>query len=730
MPLRVRQGKITVFLPVTSESVYGGADFQYISYEYVYSNDDRDLMFAKSTDHGLSWTTTKLHGAWLDGNVYTQTSLTNAEGYLYLAYRYAADFDSIGEIRVERSTDSGSTWSQFSDIDGLTNDCQFPSITATASGDVVMVAFQYQWSANDIDVCYSYSADNGATWVKGNFLFSSYQDEKSVSLTSDGNGSIYAICKAGRFAEYSATGNLQPTSWSAITIVSDAWVGEGLVVNSRLSSGIYYPYVICTDARTKDISFSVYDTIAPLGSIIINSGDSYATLTDVTLTLTYADGGSGVNQVRYSNDGVSWSSWETAMQSKAWALTTGDGIKTVYYQIMDNAGQLVIYSDTILLDSTPPLGSIVINGGYSYAVSSDVNLVLTYSDSGSGVSQVRYGNDGFTWSDWASPSASKAWTLSSEDGLKTVYYQIKDNTGQTGNYTDTILLDTTAPTGSIVINADDSYATSTSVTLTVTFVDDGSGVNQVRFSNDGSIWSDWASPSETKSWSLSSGDGGKTVYYQISDYSGLISSTYSDTIVLQTHTPTPTPSSGNTNGGTSGSSSGSSTASKPTPSPTQTASPTPTPSANPAITIIHATVDKGGIVDLTLIGNITSIQITNAAIVTDQEASTITVSFTLNGEAGTGGFANVTIPKNAVPYGVTPVIYIDGQLCLNQGYTEDAGNYYVWYTTHFSTHRMSIVFKTPVQNGPITLWIAVPILAVAVFCIAVLTVVYKRKKRS
>jgi hypothetical protein len=45
-----------------------------------------------------------------------------------------------------------------------------------------------------------------------------------------------------------------------------------------------------------------------------------------------------------------------------------------------------------------------------------------------------------------------------------------------------------------------------------------------------------------------------------------------------------------------------------------------------------------------------------------------------------------------VPYGAIPTIYIDSQPVQNQGYTQDTYNYYVWYTTHFSTHQVTIQF--------------------------------------
>lgn len=96
------------------------------------------------------------------------------------------------------------------------------------------------------------------------------------------------------------------------------------------------------------------DKTAPRGSIIINSGDSEATSRSVTLTLTATDALSGVDKVRYSNDGV-WDTegWEAFSATKAWQLTTGNGDKTLYYQIMDKAGLASIdYSDMIYLNVT------------------------------------------------------------------------------------------------------------------------------------------------------------------------------------------------------------------------------------------------------------------------------------------------------------------------------------------------------------------------------------------
>jgi hypothetical protein len=87
----------------------------------------------------------------------------------------------------------------------------------------------------------------------------------------------------------------------------------------------------------------------------------------------------------------------------------------------------------------------------------------------------------------------------------------------------------------------------------------------------------------------------------------------------------------------------------------------------------------------------------NVAIASNLSTSITTLSFTVTGPSGTTGFGNVTIPKSVETYGTTPTIEIDGQPASSQGYTQDSNNYYVWYTTSFSTHKISIMFAETVS---------------------------------
>jgi hypothetical protein len=115
----------------------------------------------------------------------------------------------------------------------------------------------------------------------------------------------------------------------------------------------------------------------------------------------------------------------------------------------------------------------------------------------------------------------------------------------------------------------------------------------------------------------------------------------------------------------------------------------------------------------------------NVTIATNQSAKSTTVSFAVTGEIGTTGFSNITIPKSAVSYGTTPTIYIDNQPVQDQGYTQDAGNYYAWFTTHFSTHQVTIQFA----GYPLTATSSEHVITLTIIVIAavlVFTIVIKR----
>jgi eukaryotic-like serine/threonine-protein kinase len=92
-------------------------------------------------------------------------------------------------------------------------------------------------------------------------------------------------------------------------------------------------------------------------------------------------------------------------------------------------------------------------------------------------------------------------------------------------------------------------------------------------------------------------------------------------------------------------------------------------------------------------GNITATQFSNMTITPYAGNASTVVAFTLTGTSGTNGTGTIAIPKEAIPHGTIPKVYIDGVLAENQAYTQDDNYYYVTFSTHFSTHQIDITFS-------------------------------------
>jgi hypothetical protein len=203
------------------------------------------------------------------------------------------------------------------------------------------------------------------------------------------------------------------------------------------------------------------------------------------------------------------------------------------------SGRVSIERGIPLPDSDPPVGSIVIGDGGAFTNTTAVSLATAASDAVSGVNQVALSNDGTTWTT-RSYSAAQDWTLSPGDGTKTVWAKWLDGAGNWSTPTaGTIVLDTVAPIGSILIAAGAGTTNTTSVVVDVAASDATSGVSEVALSNDDAAWT-MRSYAASQSWVLVSGDGLKTVFAKWRDLAGHWSDPVSDTILLDTTVPATT----------------------------------------------------------------------------------------------------------------------------------------------------------------------------------------------
>jgi len=246
----------------------------------------------------------------------------------------------------------------------------------------------------------------------------------------------------------------------------------------------------------------VWISPAPSGTVTINSGDKATSSTSVTLTLTSAPGPakSPVKEMRVRNTEDAWGAWVPVKNTLAWTLSPGDGTKTVEVQFRDEAGATSgARTDTIVLDQTPPTGSVAISDGYHTTVTIFVTLYFSYLDLQSGVTDLRIRNEGGTWGNWLNAEEMKSWTLTDIGGIRTVEAQFRDAAGNVSEIAaDSIeyLADVVAPViDSLRVNAGRLYILPEEPLEFSVYGRDnlgGAGVEAFKVSfNGGGVWSDW-----------------------------------------------------------------------------------------------------------------------------------------------------------------------------------------------------------------------------------------------
>jgi len=237
--------------------------------------------------------------------------------------------------------------------------------------------------------------------------FQAYQFDNSATVPN-----VVGMTQADASAAITVAG----LAIGTITEQFSATVAAGTVLAQSPQAGI-------SAAFGSTVNLTVAKTIT--GSVVINGNRSATNNTNVTLALTWSN---GVVRMRFSDDGAHWTVWESLSATRAHTLPAGDGHKTVRVQFRDGAGNIsAAFSDYIRLDTAPPTGTIIVNGGALTTTSPAVTLGLTWADgAGSGVVRMRFSNDGAHWSAWEPQTTPRAWTLAGPIGYNTVRVQFRD----------------------------------------------------------------------------------------------------------------------------------------------------------------------------------------------------------------------------------------------------------------------------------------------------------------
>jgi hypothetical protein len=311
------------------------------------------------------------------------------------------------------------------------------------------------------------------------------------------------------------------------------------------TTGVYYSVITRATDRAGNHMVStpgnifMFDDVAPTQTFMINDGSKYTNSTNTKLMLDYSDTGSGVEFMSFSQDSENWSSWEDLVNIKSFNLSTGDSEKFVYFRVMDKAGNIgEPVFEQIILDTMPPQSSMTIADRGAYTNLKFVTLDLYAYDNFTGVWGMTFSNDMNHWSIWEPYTETKNYEITGADGLKTIYFKVRDLAGNIAIVSNIIVLDTTPPDSlKITINDGGAESNDAVVILNISAYDGLSGVGQISIRTLTQPWTDWEVFSNKKKYTLSSGNGQKIVYFRVMDKAGNIATPASASVNLNEPLP-------------------------------------------------------------------------------------------------------------------------------------------------------------------------------------------------
>ncbi len=499
----------------------------------------------------------------IEGGATTVTIARDSTGRLWTTWPHS------NQVRYSISDDNGTTWSAPAQLPGQVGntikDGQTPSADIPAvinlSGNIGIM-----WSDHDN---LPTNADNGfyftsiaagadptvgANWaakVKLPSIAGANDGERAdnhINMKVAEDGTLYAVTKTGKDTINCATNQDRPLVTLFKRTTAGVW---SIHLVSTVGDCGTRPQVILSDEL--DVVYVALTSPNGGGAIYLKSApmNGPEALKFRTADTTVQR---GVAFIRSATE----TQIDDATSSKQNA-TSASGLLVLANNL--TAGNRSYLHNRLVLaasDATDPVGTITIDGGAASTSSParTVSVAVPATDTGSGLSQVRISNLGTTDGNGVLNGAGsityayatpKSWTLTAGDGLKTVYAQWRDASGNwSAVSSDTIIYDSVALVGSVTIDDGAAFTNEIGVSLDVTATDAGSGVDNVRIANVGTLDVDGvlngagattSAYSTPKAWNVTAGNGTKTVYVQWQDGNGVWSAVQSDTIDLDTTDP-------------------------------------------------------------------------------------------------------------------------------------------------------------------------------------------------
>ena len=320
---------------------------------------------------------------------------------------------------------------------------------------------------------------------------------------------------------YHTSGTIDATM--RYSVDSGPWtVGSTVVVPApadHSNDGVHHIDYTATDDAGYSASGSCdvgIDTTAP--DVQASGSDALWHAHDVTVQLAATDGGSGVSSCQYSLDGGPWTGGSN-ITVPALADHSYDGTHTIQYRAVDFAGNASTPSSCqVLIDTTAP--HTTDNAPAANVWNRNFTVQLTPSDASGSQLTTYYRVDGGAWQTGTTTQLA-TWRRGGGDGIHLVDYYSVDQAGNVEAVrTATVGVEWSPPR--TTDDAPDGDQSS-DVTVTLTAVDDYSGVAATYWRLDSGAWQQGTSvlvpaPSD------GSNDGLHTICYYSVDNVGRVES--------------------------------------------------------------------------------------------------------------------------------------------------------------------------------------------------------------
>ncbi|MFA4906133.1 MAG: right-handed parallel beta-helix repeat-containing protein [Candidatus Margulisiibacteriota bacterium] len=455
-----------------------------------------------------------------------------------------------GPITLQYSTNSGTDYTNIAT--GEANDGTYSWATPSTNTNEARVKVRAQ------DVCGNIGSAEGA-----NFIIDITAPSAPILLTPANSSTTNDATTT--FTWNASTDNLSGIASYEVIIDTNIITQDATTTYTTpdaLSEGVHTWKVKAKDGAgiwgeySTTWSFTVDITTPEVGSLTLRDRTNGSTLYTNELTVTVeANGVTGVpvsmrlaQDVAFTQNATAWLTYSAQTE---YALTAGEGLRTVYYKIRDAAtNESSAASQSITVDTVSPgVESILLKDITSGSTLESNSLTVTVEASGVSAEAIQMRiaeNVSFTTNStgWITYVPTTEYTFTAGEGSRTAYYQVRDiasNESNTVNHS--IAIDTAGPSAAGIALKDRVYGTTqytNSLTISLEVHDASGSPTQMRTAQDSAFTindTGWLTYATTSEYTFTGGEGSRTAYFKMRDAAQNESGNYNASIIVDTVPP-------------------------------------------------------------------------------------------------------------------------------------------------------------------------------------------------